>query len=116
MMKRITLLVAMVALMVALTAPSAMALSCINVSRPAPTGEASGPIVKGHWVWLPSIGVPFEAWGYVPPGTEEGALIGKTHGNFTNGKTTSLLGTSANCDEDKTTSRQSDHGIQTGCH
>ena len=110
MMKRITLLVAMVALMVALTAPSAMALSCINVSRPAPTGEASGPIVKGHWVWLPSIGVPFEAWGYAPPGTEG------YNGNFTNGKTTSLLGTSATCDEDKTTSRQTDPGIQTGCH
>ena len=112
MMKRITLLVAMVTLMVALTAPSALALSCVNVSRPAPENAAtsSEPIVKGHWVWLPSIGVPFEAWGYAPPGTEG------YNGNFTNGKTTSLLGTSATCDEDKTTSRQTDHGIQTGCH
>jgi hypothetical protein len=109
MMKRIVLLVAMVALMVALTAPAALALTCVNLSRSAPKGDVSGPIFKGHWVWLPSIGVPVEAWGFAPPGTEG------TNGNFTNGKTTSLLGTSANCDPEKTTSRQIEHGVQTGC-
>ena len=115
MMKRILVLVAMLAMMVVLAAPAALALSCDNVSRPAPTGDTSGPIIKGHWVWLPSIGIDEEVWGFVPPGTEPGEFIGKPHGNFTNGKTHSLLGTSAQCDPSKTTSRQSEHGVQTGC-
>ena len=109
MTKRIVLLVAMLAMMVFLAAPAALALSCDNVSRAAPKGETSGPIVKGHWVWLPSIGVDEEAWGFFPPGT-----LG-TNGNFTDGKTHSLLGTSAQCDPSKTTSRQTEHGVQTGC-
>ena len=109
MMKRIVLLVATLAMMVFLAAPAALALSCDNVSRAAPKGDTSGPIVKGHWVWLPSIGVDEEAWGFFPPGTEG------TNGNYTNGKTHSLLGTSAQCDPSKTTSRQSEHGVQTGC-
>ncbi len=109
MMKRIVMLVAMLAMMVFLTAPAALALSCDNVSRAAPKGDVSGPIIKGHWVWLPSIGVPEEAWGFFPPGTEG------TNGNFANGETFSLLGTSAQCDPEKTTSRQTDHGVQTGC-
>ena len=111
MMKRIVLLMAMVALMLALVAPAALALSCNNVSRAAPkdADTSSGPIVKGHWVWLPSIDVPEEAWGFFPPGTFD------TNGDFTNGKTFSLLGTSANCDPDKATSRQTEHGVQTGC-
>jgi len=110
MTKRILVLVAMLAMMVFLAAPAALALSCDNVSRAAPKGDtASGPIVKGHWVWLPSIGVDEEVWGFFPPGT-----FG-TNGNFTNGKTYSLLGTSAQCDLSKTTSRQTEHGVQTGC-
>ena len=109
MRKRIVVLVAMMAMMLSLAAPAAPALSCDNVSRAAPKGEVSGPIIKGHWVWLPSIGVPEDAWGYFPPGTEG------TNGNYTNGKTFSLLGVSAQCDPDKTTSRQTDHGVQTGC-
>ncbi len=109
MMKRMLVLVAMLAMMVLSAAPAALALSCDNVSRAAPKGVASGPIVKGHWVWLPSIGVPEEAWGFFPPGTEG------TNGNYTDGKTHSLLGTSAQCDPSKTTSRQTEHGVQTGC-
>ena len=109
MMKRIVLLVAMLAMMLFLAAPAALALTCHNVSRAAPKGDVSGPIIKGHWVWLPSIGVPEEAWGFFPPGT-----FG-TNGNYTNGKTHSLLGVSAQCDPNKTTSRQTDHGVQTGC-
>jgi len=110
MMKRIVLLVAMLALMVFLAAPAALALSCDNLSRPAPEGDtSSGPIVKGHWVWLPSIGIDEEAWGFFPPGEPY------ANGNFTNGKTYSLLGTSAQCDPAKTTSRQTEHGVQTGC-
>ena len=114
-MKRIVLLVAMLAMMVFLAAPAALALSCDNVSRAAPKGDTSGPIVKGHWVWLPSIGVPVQAWGFATPGTYDSQLIGKPHGNYTNGKTVSLLGVSANCDPSKTTSRQTAHGIQSGC-
>jgi hypothetical protein len=114
-MKRIVLLVAVLA-MVALTAAPALADSCANLSRAAPkSGASSGPIIKGHWVWLPSIGVPVEAWGFATPGTDDSALIGKPHGNYTDGKTHSLLGVSAQCDPSKTTSRQHDHGIQTGC-
>jgi hypothetical protein len=106
----------MLAMMLLSAAPAALALSCDNVSRQAPKGDASsGQIVKGHWVWLPSIGVDEEVWGFVPPGTESGALIGKPHGNFTNGKTHSLLGVSAQRDPSKTTSRQTEHGVQTGC-
>jgi hypothetical protein len=77
MRKRIVVLVAMMVMMLSLAAPAALALSCDNVSRAAPKGEVSGPIIKGHWVWLPSIGVPEDAWGYFPPGT-----FG-TNGNFT---------------------------------
>jgi hypothetical protein len=110
MMKRIVVLVAMLAMMVFLAAPAALALSCDNVSRAAPKGDTStGPIIKGHWVWLPSIGVDEEAWGFFPPGT-----LG-TNGNFTNGKTHSLLGNSAHCPAPDPTSRQTEHGIQTGC-
>jgi hypothetical protein len=108
-MKRIVLLVAMVALMVALAAPAALALTCVNESRSAPKGDVSGPIFKGHWVWLPSIGVPEGAWGFAPPGT-----FG-TNGNFTDGETIRLLGTSANCDPEKTTSRQTENGVQPHC-
>jgi hypothetical protein len=116
MMKRMLVLVAMLAMLVLSAAPAALALSCDNVSRAAPKGDvSSGPIIKGHWVWLPSIGIDEEVWGFVPPGTEPGEFIGKPHGNFTNGKTHSLLGVSAQCDPSKTTSRQTDHGVQTGC-
>ena len=114
-MKRIVLLVAMLA-MLALTAAPALADSCANVSRAAPKSTtSSGPIIKGHWVWLPSIGVPVQAWGFATPGTYDSQLIGKPHGNYTNGKTVSLLGVSANCDPSKTTSPQTAHGIQSGC-
>ena len=110
MMKRIMLLMAMEALMLALVAPAALALSCDNVSRAAPKdADSSGPIVKGHWVWLPSVGEDEEVWGFFPPGT-----FG-TNGNFTNGKTLSLLGNSANCPDPDSTSRQTEHGVQTGC-
>jgi hypothetical protein len=71
MMKRILVLVAMLAMMVLSAVPAALALSCDNISRAAPKGDASssGPIVKDHWVWLPSIGVDEDAWGFFSPGT-----------------------------------------------
>jgi hypothetical protein len=116
MAKRIVLLLAMLA-MLAFTAAPALANSCANVSRAAPKStDSSGPIIKGHWVWLPSLepGAP-PIWVFATPGTEPSAFIGKPHGNYTNDKTESLLGVSAQCDPSKTTSRQHDHGIQTGC-
>jgi hypothetical protein len=117
MVKRIVLLVAMLA-MLALAAAPALANSCANVSRAAPKStDSSGLNIKGRWVWLPSVepGAP-PIWVFVTPGTEPSAqFLGKPHGNYTNGKTESLLGVSANCDPSKTTSRQHEHGIQSGC-
>jgi hypothetical protein len=116
MMKRILVLLAMLA-MLALTAAPALANSCANVSRAAPKStDSSGLIIKGRWVWLPSVepGAP-PIWVFVTPGTDVSAqFLSKPHGNYTNGKTESLLGVSAHCPTD-TTSRQSDHGIQSGC-
>lgn len=78
---------------------TAFAFDCINASRPAPTGETSGPVFSGNWVWLPSIGVPVEAWGFGPPE------------NFQNGKAHFLLENSAACGNEN---RQTDRGIQAG--
>jgi hypothetical protein len=93
--------------------------SCANVSRAAPTNyvPGSGPLVEGNWVWLPSIGVPVEAWGFAPPGGPDSTAFGMpgANGNYTNGATSSLLGQSANCPPGANPSRQTDHGIQTGC-
>jgi len=97
-----------------LAAPGvALADSCANVSRPpAECGfSCAGPVIEGNWVWLPSIGVDFPAWGFAPPGAEE---TFNPHGNYTNGKTDSLLGVSAICNGGAT-ARQQTHGIQSGC-
>jgi hypothetical protein len=90
---------------------SAVANTCINLSRPA-TGDFS---TKGNWV---DVG---EGWVFVSPGTNAEEEFGVPihfpgeKGNYTNGKTGSLLGVSANCDPEKSTSRQQERGIQTGC-
>ena len=93
-----------------MVSPYAIALApgCDNVRRAAPKGDtSSGPIVKGDWEWLPSIGVDEDAWGFVPPGTEPaGPLLGKPH---------SWVGVSGQCDPSKTTSRQTEHRVLTGC-
>jgi hypothetical protein len=79
----------------------------------------SGPVVEGNWLWLPSIGVPVPAWGFITPGNEPSQELGApdANGNYTNGKTESLLGVSANCTGKGAAAehRQEDHGIQTGC-
>ena len=69
---------------VAVTAGSAFADNCANVSRPAPACWASatcapGPIFVGRWVWLPSLepGAP-PVWGFGAPD------------NFTNGQSDGL--------------------------
>jgi len=119
---KVKLLVAGAVLGLGLAVPmAASADSCANVSRPAPTNydRAMGPLIQGNRVWLPSIGVPFQAWGFATPGTIdsiEGGFPG-ANGNYTNGQTASLLGMSAYCtDRGKVIQvRQTDHGIQAGC-
>ncbi len=88
--------------------------TCHNVSR-AP----AAPFTQdGDWIYLP-VGFVYAnspaAWYFAPPGSAVAQAVGfpDANGNYTNGKTGSLLGVSANCTG--TTSRQTDHGIQSGC-
>lgn len=104
----------------ALVPIAAQADSCSNVSRaPAPCGfTCSAPVIDGNWVWLPSIGVPFAAWGFAPPGTPDSVNFGfpGANGNYTNGFSNSLLGHSVHClPSGDPSSRQTTHGIQSGC-
>lgn len=130
-MKRAFLATAAAGLLIAATATAAAADSCANVSRAAPAGWTpsttyTAPLVQGGWVWLPSLTAIFGPqaqfppfWGKITPGTSDAILLGApdANGNYTNGKTVSLLGVSAIC---KGTSqafvvRQTTHGIQSGC-
>jgi len=106
---------------VAIAAPAtAWADSCANVSRaPAACGTncTAGPVIQGNWVWLPSVDPTAPpAWGFAPPGAFDSASFGfpGANGNYTNGKTSSLLGVSAIC-TGTNTARQTSKGIQTGC-
>jgi hypothetical protein len=117
-MTRIRLAVGTLVCAVAVAVPSAaLADTCSNVSRSAPPTSSSGPIIKGNWVWLPSIGVPVQAWGFAPPGAADSVNFGfpGANGNYTNGKTDSLLGVSNNCPPGNNPARQISHGIQSGC-
>ena len=71
------------------TAGTALADNCYNASRPggslsANPADFSSPVLKGNWVWLPSVGVPLPAWGFGPPanyqnsGGQESWLLEKT--------------------------------------
>ena len=118
-------------LLVAATGGTALADSCANVSRAAPAGWTpsttyTAPLVQGGWVWLPSLTAVFGPnaqfppfWGKITPGTTDSVLLGAPgmNGNYTNGKTVSLLGVSAVCDQASQAFvvRQTDHGIQSGC-
>src|SRR5437763_6523333 len=96
---------------------AAFADSCANVSRaPAPCGTVcnDGPIVKGNWLWLPSIDALVgedlpPIWSFLPPGAPDSQFLGtpRQNGNYTNGKTSSLLGVSAICIGGATARRQS---------
>ena len=105
----------------ALALPAAAAAdSCANVSRAAPACDMSctGPVIDGNWVWLPSIGVGFPAWGFAPPGAADSVDKGfpGANGNYTNGQASSLLGMSVHCDPvGDPSNRQQAHGIQSGC-
>src|SRR5438876_11935839 len=118
-MKRFLITTSVVLASLAITAVPALADSCENTSRAAPNPTGPGPIIKGNWVWLPSLGIPGlpEAWGFAPPGTFDSTTLGfpGANGNYTNGQTASLLGMSANCPPGSNPNRQTDHGIQSGC-
>ena len=119
-MHRVRLLAAAVSAAAALAIPAtALADSCANVSRaPAPCGmTCTAPVVEGNWVWLPSIGVPFPAWGFAPPGAADSVAFGMpgANGNYLNGFSSSLLGRSVHCLPTDPSSRQQSHGIQSGC-
>lgn len=117
-MRRIAIVFSTVLVSFAISAQVAFADSCVNVSRAAPTSTGTA-IFKGNWVWLPSVGASFEAWAFVVPGSDIAEEMGfpslpGANGNFTNGKTESLLGVSANCPPGA--NRQTTQGIQSGCH
>ncbi len=112
-----------VAAAAALAVPAvAAADSCTNVSRaPAPCGLdcTSGPVIDGNWVWLPSFDPNAPAvWAFFPPGSALSTAFGfpGANGNYTDGKTSSLLGVSVHCDPaGDPSNRQQSHGIQSGC-
>lgn len=83
----------------AVSTGSAFADDCANVSRNAPACGMSctSPIVEGNWVWLPSIGEPFPAWGFAPPGGPDsvGFRLPGANGNYANGTADDLLGVAA---------------------
>ena len=108
------------AVALALVPSAAWADSCANVSRAAPACglSCSSPVVVGNWVWLPSIGVPFPAWGDSPPGSITSIQLGLPNANGRylgqQGTEVWLLENSAICNG-KVVTRQTDHGIQSGC-
>ncbi|MDP9274477.1 MAG: hypothetical protein M3O99_02630 [Chloroflexota bacterium] len=119
-MRRFLITTCVVLASLGITAGAALADSCDNTSRAAPSGPTGpGPLIKGNWVWLPSLGIPGlpETWGFAPPGTFDSTTFGfpGANGNYTNGQTSSLLGVSANCPHGANANRQTDHGIQSGC-
>jgi hypothetical protein len=53
-------------------AGTALADNCFNASRPSGglstnPADFTSPVLKGNWVWLPSVGAPIAAWGFGPP-------------------------------------------------
>jgi len=60
-------------------ATAAFADNCYNASRPSGglssnPGDFSAPVFKGHWLWLPSVGVPQPAWGFEVPANYQNSL------------------------------------------
>jgi hypothetical protein len=102
---------------------TAFADSCANVSRaPAACGTTcSAPVIKGNWVYLPSLDPSNPPlWGFAPPGAPDSVNFGLpgANGNYQNTAVTgnqSLLDNSANCPPGSNTARQTSHGIQSGC-
>ncbi len=95
-------------------AGTAVADNCFNASRPGGDlstnpADFSAPYSKGHWLWLPSVGVPMAAWGFEVPA------------NFQNsgGAESWLLAKTPYCEAGGILfyngPRTTDHGIQSGC-
>lgn len=103
MIRRFSMLAALAAIVLLVAVPAALAHSCVNVSRaPAACGmSCTEPVFDGKWVWLPSIGVPFAAWGMDKPGNAGDSLLEQSAVCTGNGNAADA--------------RQGDHGIQTGC-
>ena len=111
---RIAVLVAALVAVLAL-AGTALADNCFNASRPSgglstnPADFTSGPVFRGHWVWLPSVGEPIPAWGFDVPE------------NYLNsgGVKAWLLENTPYCEAGGLLfyngPRTTDHGIQSGC-
>ena len=105
-----------------LVGTAANADSCANVSRaPAPCGmSCTSPVIDGNWAWLPSIGIPFPAWGFATPGSLDSQQFGApgANGNYLNqrGNLAWLLENSL-CVNGNTARAManSTHGIQSGC-
>ena len=118
-MRRVLIVFSAVLVSLALSAQIAFADSCANFSRAAAEPTGPGPVIKGNWVWLPSLGDPNlpAAWGFAPPGSFDSTTFGfpGANGNYTNGQTASLLGMSANCPPGSNANRQTTHGVQSGC-
>ncbi|HET6815801.1 MAG TPA: hypothetical protein VFH66_01035 [Mycobacteriales bacterium] len=132
MLRRSIVAAAVAALAVTGLAGPAFADSCANVSRPAPAGFGpttvyTAPLVEGTWLWIPSLSSVFGGsvtdyppyWGKITPGTRDAVMLGAPdqNGNYTNGKTVSLLGVSALCSPSShaLVVRQTSRGIQSGC-
>lgn len=122
--RRLATVVGIAGVTLAVAAGTAFADDCANVSRaPAPCGmTCTSSVIDGNWVWLPSIGEPFPAWGFAPPGGPDSVAINLpgANGNYTNGKVDDLLGVAAQnspalcANPNQTTGA---HGIVTGaCH
>jgi len=116
-MRRIAVVFSTVLVSLAISAQVAFADSCANVNRAAPAPTGPGPVIKGNWVWLPSVGVQVDAWGFAPPGAADSVNFSfpGANGNYTNGATSSLLGMSAICSTSGVPTRQTTNGIQSGC-
>ena len=102
-LRRVAAIFAVASAVTLLAAQAAFAHSCVNVSRaPAACGmNCPEPVIDGPWVWLPSIGVPFPAWGMDKPGNAGDSLLDQSA--YCTGK--------GNAQD----ARQTEHGIQTGC-
>src|SRR5256885_14396168 len=114
-MRRIAIICSTVLVSFALSAQVAFADSCANFSRAAPAPTGPGPVIRGNWVWLPSVGAPVDAWGFAPPGAEFSAGPPGANGNYTNRATSALLGVSANCSADGDAPRPTTPGIPSRC-
>jgi hypothetical protein len=102
-----------VALGMLVFAGAAFSDNCFNLSRASAglstnPGDFTAPLVKGRWVWLPSVGAPIAAWGFEVPENYQ-------HGNVNDW----LLGKTPYCQEGGflgyTGARTTQHGIQSGC-